>query len=108
MKVLLVASDKNELKGFDERYLKAISGVGPIMAAATTAIEIGKNKPDLVISIGSAGGADNFLQIGECYSFSAVITPDQDLTSLHIALGSTLDSNRTTFGKIDTNDSSPG
>ena len=104
MKVLLVASDKGELKGFNEGYIKVVSGVGPIMAATVAALAIAKEKPDIVVSIGSAGAISEELEVGRAYSFSRIVTPDQNLTSFHVALGSTLDSNRTTFGEIRTKD----
>ena len=105
MKILLIASDKGELKGFDDSF-KKVSGVGPIMAAAATAIAICDHKPDIVFSIGSAGSVKNTLSVGDAYSFSSIITPDQNLTSVNIALGSTFDSNRTTLGRIQTSDTS--
>ena len=37
-RVLLVASDKSELKGSDDSFFKCISGVGPIMAAAASSL----------------------------------------------------------------------
>jgi len=104
LKVLLVASDKAELKGFDQSYMKIVCGVGPIMAAISSSIAIVESKPDVVFSIGSAGSISDELEVGKAYSFSIVVTPDQNLTAFHIALGSTLDSNRTTFGAIETND----
>lgn len=107
MRIMLVASDKGELKGFDDSFIKIVSGVGLIQSASSTAIALCEYKPDVVFSIGSAGviASDNTLKVGEAYSFSYVVTPDQNLTAFHIALGSTLDSNRTTFGAIKTEDS---
>lgn len=101
-KVLLVASDKGELKGFGDGYIKVVSGVGPIMSAAASALWIEREKPDLVVSIGSAGAINPALEIGEAYSFSSVVTPDQDLSAFHVAKGSTLDERRTTIGEIRT------
>lgn len=104
MKVLVISSDKEEIKGLDSSYIKAVSGVGPIMAAISTAIAIKEHDPDVVISLGSAGAISPDLSIGEAYSFSSVVTPDQDLTAFHIALGDTLDFNRKPIGKIMTDD----
>ena len=110
MKIMLVASDKGELKGLDDSFIKIVSGVGLVQSASSTAIALCTHKPDIVFSIGSAGAivSKNSLRVGEAYSFSYVATPDQNLTSFHIALGSTLDSNRTTFGAIRTEDSRSG
>lgn len=104
MKVLVIASDKEETKVLDSSYIKAVSGVGPIMAAISTAIAIKEHDPDIVISLGSAGAISPDLSIGEAYSFSSVVTPDQNLTAFHIALGDTLDFNRKPIGRIMTAD----
>lgn len=106
MNVLLVASDKSELKGFSDNYIKVVSGVGPIMAAVKAAKEIVLNKPDVVISVGSAGAISRDLKKGEAYSFKSVVTPDQDLSVMHLECGVTIDGRRTTVGSLDTRDRS--
>lgn len=100
MKVLLIASDKNELKDFDNRFIKAVCGVGPILSSAITALELSRTNADIVVSIGSSGAVAPSLEIGKAYSFSRVVTPDQNLSSLHVSLGNTLDANRTTVGEL--------
>lgn len=99
-KVLLIASDKGELKGFCDKYIKVVCGVGSLMSAATTAMWVEREKPDLVVSVGSAGALNASLEIGNAYSFSSVVTPDQDLSGFHVAKGSTLDEKRTTIGEL--------
>ena len=97
--VLLVASDRNELKGLDDKWQKCVCGVGPIMAALHTAVAIEKYRPDTVVSVGSAGSLGRFKK-GDVVSFSTVVTPDQDLTSMHVALGSTIGPDRATTGEL--------
>ncbi len=103
MKILLVASDKGELKGFDDSYLKAVTGVGPIMAAAVTSKMIYETDPDLVISVGSAGSVKG-LEVGKAYSFSKIVSKDQDLRHFRVSLGKTLDGNRSTVGELESAD----
>ncbi len=107
-RVLLLASDKGELKGFGDEYLKAITGVGPVMAAATAAMYIERYKPDLVVNVGSAGAVLESLNVGDAYSFSTIVTPDQNLSAFHVKLGSTLDDKRTTVGALSSLDSESG
>lgn len=102
-KILLVASDKNELKGFGDEFVRTVCGVGPILSAARASYEIGKNGADAVFSIGSCGSTGR-LKKGEVISFSSVVTPDQNLKDLRLALGSTLSWNRSTVGEIRTSD----
>ncbi len=106
-KVLVVASDPAELKGLDESWKKCVSGVGPVMAAVQSVIAIEKYRPDVVVSTGSAGSLGRFRR-GEVVSFSSVVTPDQDLTSFHVALGSTIGPDRATLGELFTLDRSGG
>lgn len=104
MKVLIVASDKGELKGISDEYIKVVSGVGPVMAAVAAAREIEREKPDCVISLGSAGAISRSLKIGEAYSFGKVVCPDQNLTTMHLPLGVTIDKKRSTVGELETRD----
>lgn len=104
MKVLLIASDKSELKGFSDEYIKVVSGVGPLMAACNAGKHIEIHKPDLVISVGSAGAINRELKKGEAYSFGTVVCPDIDLRAMRLDLGVTIDGRRTTVGALDTRD----
>lgn len=98
-KVLVVASDSNELKGLDEGWERCVIGVGPVMAAVHTVMAVEKYKPDVVVSTGSAGSLGRFKK-GDVVSFSSVVTPDQDLSAVHVALGSTLGPDRATVGEL--------
>ena len=106
MRVLLAASDKAEVKGFSDDYIKTVTGVGPILSASITMREAIINKADVIVSIGSAGAISERLQIGEAYSFSSVVTSDQNLTRFHLALGATLDKSRATIGEMRSGDRS--
>lgn len=106
-KVLVIASDRNELKGLDESWKKCVSGVGPVMAAVQSVIAIEKYKPDVVVSTGSAGSLGRFRR-GDVVSFSSVVTPDQDLTPFRVALGSTIGPDRATLGELFTLDRTSG
>ena len=99
MKVLLVASDKAELKPFGDECIKIVSGVGPILAAAAAAYAIAEYKPDVVFSVGSAGSMGK-LKIGDVASFAKVITPDSDLSAFHLSPGSTLLPSRASLSAI--------
>ena len=106
-RVLLVASDKSELKGSDDSFFKCISGVGPIMAAAASSLAIKETGAEIVISVGSAGSTGR-LKKGEVISFSSVFSLDQDLSSFHLPLGATLGRDRNTVGELRSRDfSSP-
>ena len=102
-RVLVVASDKAEIKGLGNDFLTLVSGVGPIMAAARTSGEIIKTKADVVISVGTCGSLGR-IKKGEVVSFSKVVTPDQDLSSMHLSLGATIDWNRSTIKELTTAD----
>ena len=102
-RILVVASDKAEIKGLGNDFLTLVSGVGPIMAAARTLGEIIKTKADVVISVGTCGSLGR-IKKGEVVSFSKVVTPDQDLSSMHLSLGATIDWNRSTIKELTTAD----
>ncbi len=108
MKVLVVASDKGELKGLDDRFIKVVSGVGPILAAVAASKSIERERPDIVISLGSAGAINPALKLGCAYSFQKIVCPDQNLTAMHLALGTTLGRNRATIGEVETNERKSG
>lgn len=99
MKVLIVASDKSELKAFPDKFIKIASGVGPVLSSAFTAFAIAEHHPDIVFSVGSAGSAGK-LRIGDCISFSRVITPDSDISAYGLEKGYTLTSDRKKLGAI--------
>ena len=102
-RILVVASDKAEIKGLGNDFLTLVSGVGPIMAAARTSGEIIRTKADVVISVGTCGSLGR-IKKGEVVSFSKVVTPDQDLSSMHLSLGATIDWNRSTIKELTTAD----
>lgn len=104
MKILVVASDKGELKGLGDEYIKVVSGVGPILAAVAATKAILSEKPDVVVSLGSAGTINRNLKVGNAYSFGKVICPDQNLTAMHLPLGATLGKNRSTICELETRD----
>ena len=106
-KILVVASDKAEIKGMDEYFSTLICGVGPIFASAVTSKAIGEVKPDVVFSIGSCGSL-GLVKKGEVVSFSRVVTPDQDLSSMHLPLGATLAPDRSSVKEIETADRKSG
>ncbi len=102
-RILLVASDPNELKGLDGPWDKAICGVGPINAAAYTAVNALKYNSEVVVSVGSCGSLGR-LKVGDVVSFSTLVTPDQDMSALHLSLGTTIGPDRATFKELYTLD----
>lgn len=106
-KILLVASDKAELKGLDGEWDKCICGVGPIQSAAMTVRYAMEYKSDIIVSVGSAGSLGR-LKTGDVVSFSSVVTPDQDLSHMHVRLGSTIGPDRATFNTLYTLDRTSG
>lgn len=102
-RVLLVASDKAELSAFGNEWERCITGVGPIMSASLSMKKALETKAEVLVSLGSAGSTGT-LKKGDVVSFSSVITPDQDLRTVHLALGNTLDSRRVTIGPLYTED----
>lgn len=102
-RILIIASDPNELKGLDGPWDKAVCGVGPINAAAYTAISALKYKSEIVVSVGSCGSLGRLVR-GDVVSFSSVVTPDQDMSALHLSLGTTIGPDRATFKELYTLD----
>ncbi len=102
-RILLVASDPNEIKGLDGPWDKAVCGVGPVNAAAYTAINALKYKSEIVVSVGSCGSL-GIIGRGDVVSFSTVVTPDQDLSAVHLSLGTTIGPDRATFKELYTLD----
>ena len=103
-KILVVASDKAEIKGLGGDFLTLVSGVGPIFAAARASGEIVKTGAEVVVSVGTCGS----IKRGEVVSFSTVVTPDQDLSAMHLSLGATIDWNRSTIKELRTADRKSG
>lgn len=103
-RALLLASDKRELKGFPECYLKGVIGVGPINAAINSALLIAYHNPDVVVSVGSAVAIDPALKVGEAYSFSRVNNDVLDLRGAFLPLGASLDSAGATISELYTLD----
>ena len=89
MRILIAASDRAELSAFPDSYDKVITGIGPVLAAANTAMAIASCHPDVVVSVGTAGSAGS-LAIGDIVSFGSVISPDADLSAYGLKRGITL------------------
>ena len=106
-KILVVASDKAEIKGLGGDFLTLVSGVGPIFAAARASGEIVKTGAEVVVSVGTCGSMGR-IKRGEVVSFSTVVTPDQDLSAMHLSLGATIDWNRSTIKELRTADRKSG
>ncbi len=104
-RVLLVASDKAELRGLEGDWDTCVCGVGPILSALHATMNIIRYESDIVVSVGSAGSLGR-LKKGDCVSFGSVVTPDQDLTEMHIALGATIGPDRATMKELYTADRS--
>ena len=82
MKILVVVSDRAELAAFDDRFIKTVSGIGPVFAAAAAADSIIRYRPDVVVSAGSAGSAavyggknSVFFRFYDCVSFHKRFRP---------------------------------
>ncbi|MGN1164161.1 MAG: hypothetical protein ACI4S4_05050, partial [Candidatus Ornithospirochaeta sp.] len=102
-KILIVASDKSELRGFGDEYCRVVSGVGPIMSAAAAASEIEKSGAEAVFSVGTCGSTGRIGR-GSVVSFGSVVCPDQNLSAMHLKKGTTIDWTRATLGEIYTSD----
>ena len=89
MKMLIAASDKAELAAFSDEYAKVITGIGPVLAAANVAAAISSSRPDVIVSVGTAGSSGT-LGVGDIISFGSVIFPDADLSSYGLEKGATL------------------
>ena len=89
MTVLVAASDKAELESFGEHYECVVTGVGPVLAAASVSAAIARIHPDIVVSTGTAGSC-GALAVGEIVSFGSAVFPDADLTAYGLEKGTTL------------------
>ena len=99
MRILIAASDKAELAAFDDGYIKIVTGVGPVLAAATVAAAIERFHPDAAISVGTAGSFGS-LSIGDVVSFGSVIYRDSDLSAYGLRRGETLSADRRIISSI--------
>lgn len=63
------------------------SGIGKVNAAVSTTLLLSKYAPDLVINIGSAGGFDPELNVGDVVISDAVVHHDVDVTAFGYAMG---------------------
>ncbi len=85
----------DELNGQEVSYHKAQvhefyfanSGVGKVNAAITTTLLINKYNPDLVVSIGTAGGVCSELKIGDIVVGDKLAFHDVDVTGFGYDLG---------------------
>ncbi len=94
-KILLIASDIMELAGFDDSFIKVVSGCGMENAAIAAVKAIYEHRPDIVINVGSAGVRKGVAEIGEVLWIREVYNKDNDLTAYHLAPYAMLGENRT-------------
>lgn len=74
-----------QFEGKDVVLLK--SGIGKVNAALSTTLLLSQFKPDYVINIGSAGGYDPELQVGDVVISDRVIHHDVDVTAFGYVMG---------------------
>ncbi|RCU51635.1 MULTISPECIES: 5'-methylthioadenosine/S-adenosylhomocysteine nucleosidase [Corallincola] len=74
-----------ELHGHEVILLK--SGIGKVAAAISTTLLLERFAPDIVINIGSAGGFDPALQVGDVVISSEVRYHDVDVTAFNYEPG---------------------
>lgn len=72
-------------EGKDVVLLK--SGIGKVNAAVSTTLLLSLFKPEYVINIGSAGGYDPELQVGDVVISDQVVHHDVDVTAFGYAMG---------------------
>jgi len=94
MRVMVVASDEQELRGFGDEVIKVVSGCGMENAAVATVKGIYEHKPEVVINVGTAGAREG-LEVGKCYWIKEVYNRDYDLTKYRLAPYAMLGANRT-------------
>ncbi len=68
-------------------YYLLNSGIGKVNAAITTTLLIEQYKPDLIISIGTAGGVNKALEIGDLVVGDKLVFHDVDVTGFDYKLG---------------------
>jgi len=72
-------------EGKDVVLLK--SGIGKVNAAVSTTLLLSQFKPEYVINIGSAGGFDPELQVGDVVISAQVVHHDVDVTAFGYVMG---------------------
>ena len=70
-----------QAKHLNQDVIVGLSGIGKVSAAAMTSYVILTFKPSLIINIGSAGGLDSSLKIGDIVVASMCAYHDFDITS---------------------------
>lgn len=63
------------------------SGIGKVNAAVSTTLLLSQFKPEYVINIGSAGGFDSELQVGDVVISDQVVHHDVDVTAFGYVMG---------------------
>ncbi|MEP0071149.1 MAG: 5'-methylthioadenosine/S-adenosylhomocysteine nucleosidase [Marinomonas sp.] len=74
-----------QFEGKDVVLLK--SGIGKVNAAVSTTLLLSQFKPEYVINIGSAGGYNPELQVGDVVISDQVVHHDVDVTAFGYAMG---------------------
>lgn len=74
-----------QFEGKDVVLLK--SGIGKVNAAISTTLLLSQFKPDYVINIGSAGGYDTDLSVGDVVISDEVLHHDVDVTAFGYVMG---------------------
>lgn len=83
-----------EYKGSSNEYLFLNSGIGKINAAITTTLLIDKYNPDLIISIGTAGGIGHNMQVSDFVVADKMAFWDVDVTAFNYEIGQLPDSQK--------------
>ncbi len=81
-------------KGSSNEYLFLNSGIGKINAAITTTLLIDKYNPDLIISIGTAGGIGYNMQVSDFVVADKMAFWDVDVTAFNYEIGQLPDSQK--------------
>ncbi len=81
-------------KGKNNEYLFLNSGIGKINAAITTTMLITKYNPDLIISIGTAGGIGHNMQVSDFVIADKMAFWDVDVTAFNYEIGQLPDSTK--------------
>ena len=84
-KIVLIASDIMELSGFEDPFIKVVSGCGMENAAIAAVKAVYEHEPDIVINVGSAGARKGVAEIGDVLWIREVYNRDNDLTAYHLA-----------------------
>ncbi len=101
MKVLVAASSKEELRYFSSSiYIPLVTGVGLTLAACSATRAIIEEKPDIVLSVGTAGSMNPRFSIGDVVSFEKVLNKDQDLTRFRLPPFCTIRKDGSTLSEV--------